>query len=245
MAEYTAVMLDKNSMEILRNEFLKLAPRGWEWNGHHMTIKPGKYPDEIREKILGTPVTLKVTGFGISDMAMAVKVEGYRTEKDIPHITLAINRKEGATPRLSNEITNWEPYTMKESLTGVVEEYPSSKKTDMILDINELPFYDEMIAAGGKLYQVGGAVRDSFLGKSSKDLDILITNVSKEEIEDILSKYGKVNSVGASFGIIKFTPPGGEEIDIAIPRTEKLSDKTTVLVYFNGQAIEIEYNEPN
>jgi tRNA nucleotidyltransferase/poly(A) polymerase len=88
-------------------------------------------------------------------------------------------------------------------------------------DIKKLPFYQDIVNKNGKIYQVGGAVRDLYLGKQSKDLDIVITGITSNELEGILKKYGKVDMVGASFGVIKFTPPGGDEIDIAIPRTEK------------------------
>lgn len=89
------------------------------------------------------------------------------------------------------------------------------------VDINDLPFKHDVEQAGGKLYSVGGAVRDSILGKQSKDLDILITGIPLDQLEQILSKYGKVDSVGKSFGIIKFNTPQTGEIDIAIPRTER------------------------
>jgi tRNA nucleotidyltransferase/poly(A) polymerase len=89
-------------------------------------------------------------------------------------------------------------------------------------NIKSLPFFNDIKNAGGSIFQVGGATRDKFLGKSSKDLDILVSGIPAEKLTPILKKYGKVNAVGASFGVIKFTPPGGEEIDIALPRTEKL-----------------------
>jgi hypothetical protein len=94
----------------------------------------------------------------------------------------------------------------------------------MILEaynIKKLPFYQDVVDKNGKIFQVGGAVRDLYLGKESKDLDIVITGIPSNDLESILKKYGKVDMVGASFGVIKFTPPGGDEIDIAIPRTEK------------------------
>ena len=34
-----------------------------------------------------------------------------------------------------------------------------------------------IVDAGGKIYQVGGAVRDEMLGKVSKDLDLLVVGV--------------------------------------------------------------------
>lgn len=88
-------------------------------------------------------------------------------------------------------------------------------------EVKKLPFYNDVVNNKGKIYQVGGAVRDTFLGKESKDLDIVINGIEPSNLELILRKYGKVDMVGASFGVIKFTPPNGEEIDIAITRTEK------------------------
>jgi len=90
-----------------------------------------------------------------------------------------------------------------------------------IMQLNDLPFKSDVENLGGKIYSVGGAVRDEFLGKESKDLDILITGIPMDRLEKLLSKYGEVNTVGKSFGVIKFIPKGAsEEIDIAIPRTE-------------------------
>ena len=75
--------------------------------------------------------------------------------------------------------------------------------------------------AGGKIYQIGGVVRDQLLGKVSKDLDILIIGFELRELEHILSRFGKTNMVGKSFGIIKFVPKGKtEEIDVAVPRID-------------------------
>lgn len=94
--------------------------------------------------------------------------------------------------------------------------------TESIFEIRELPFINDIKAKGGVIYSVGGAIRDSFLNKQSKDLDILITNIPIPELTAILQKYGKVDMVGVSFGVIKFRPKGeSEEIDIAVPRTER------------------------
>jgi tRNA nucleotidyltransferase/poly(A) polymerase len=113
----------------------------------------------------------------------------------------------------------------------IYEYYKKNKEEDIfeneilnegqIMALNYLPFKEDVEEAGGKIYSVGGAVRDEILGKESKDLDILITGVPFEKLEEILSKYGAVNAVGKSFGILKFKPKGAtEDIDIAIPRTE-------------------------
>lgn len=120
---------------------------------------------------------------------------------------------------------NSDSNSLKEIIDLEVNEYFSSLVPDMnennIMKLNDLPFKSEVEKLGGKIYSVGGAVRDEFLGKDSKDLDILITGIPMDKLEELLSKYGKVNKVGASFGVLKFVPTGAsEEIDIAIPRTE-------------------------
>jgi hypothetical protein len=55
---------------------------------------------------LGKEVTLYVEAIGLSDMAMAVRVEGYPSNNAIPHITVAIN-PDGGKPKDSNLIKNW------------------------------------------------------------------------------------------------------------------------------------------
>lgn len=109
-------------------------------------------------------------------------------------------------------------------------------------ELNNLPFKKDIDAIGGKLYSVGGRVRDELLGKQSKDLDILITGVPLDRLEHILIKYGKVKEVGKSFGIIKFIPFGKtEDIDIAIPRTEKKKENGTG---YKGFDVNSDHNLP-
>lgn len=82
----------------------------------------------------------------------------------------------------------------------------------------------EGICAKGKLYEVGGSVRDSLIdpGVEHKDRDFLVTGISLDSLISILRKFGRVDLVGKSFGIIKFTPRGMQDaLDFAIPRTEK------------------------
>lgn len=106
---------------------------------------------------------------------------------------------------------------------GAYEVSESNIINEAIISLQELPFKNDVEERGGNIYSVGGAVRDEFLGKESKDLDVLITGIPMDELEQILSKYGRVDAVGKSFGILKFKSQGGEEIDIAIPRTERPS----------------------
>ena len=83
---------------------------------------------------------------------------------------------------------------------------------------------DAIKRKGGKIYQIGGAVRDEILGKVSKDLDILVVGIEVSVLAQVLKPFGKVNLVGKSFGVIKFTPEGtGEEVDISVPRIDSKS----------------------
>lgn len=72
---------------------------------------------------------------------------------------------------------------------------------------------------GGKALIVGGAVRDFVLGITPKDFDIEVSSLSFNELQRVLSTFGKVDLVGASFGIIKLCL-NGEWIDISMPRRE-------------------------
>ena len=53
---------------------------------------------------------------------------------------------------------------------------------------------------------VGGAVRDAIVGDKPKDIDIEVYGITVENLESILSSYGKVDAVGKSFGVLKFIP---------------------------------------
>ena len=81
-----------------------------------------------------------------------------------------------------------------------------------------------IIDKGGKIYQIGGVVRDEMLGKVSKDLDLLVVGIDIKELGEIIEPFGKVNLVGKSFGVLKFKPEGSsEEIDISVPRIDEKS----------------------
>lgn len=81
---------------------------------------------------------------------------------------------------------------------------------------------------GAEIFLVGGCVRDHFIGKESKDIDIIVRLLDDKKITSTLEKFGRVDKVGESFGVIKYTPFGwkGEPIDIAQPRVDILIDKT-------------------
>ena len=113
---YSAVVLDHESSELLLDTFNSEIPDGWKKYAHHMTISLGKAVED--ENLLGSVQTLIVTQIGKSDMAVAVRVEGFPSKNKIPHITLAVN-PEGGKPFMSNKIEEWEDIVPFE-ITGEV-----------------------------------------------------------------------------------------------------------------------------
>jgi len=85
-----------------------------------------------------------------------------------------------------------------------------------------LKFRDKAIFVrlfGDDVYAVGGSVRDFILGTPSGEVDILIARHTLAEIIDKISPFGKVDLVGRSFGIIKFSIRE-KTYDIALPRKD-------------------------
>lgn len=81
------------------------------------------------------------------------------------------------------------------------------------------------IASKGRIYEVGGAVRDRFLKRvhDIKDRDYLVTGLPYDELSRLLRRFGRVDLVGRSFGVIKFTQFSDDSsitFDISLPRKE-------------------------
>lgn len=90
-------------------------------------------------------------------------------------------------------------------------------------------FKKELQSYTNRAYFVGGCVRDEFLGRACKDIDIEVFDVEQEILENILNicaeKLGfkEVELIGKQYGIYKLG-----ELDISIPRVEtKTGDKHT------------------
>jgi len=69
-------------------------------------------------------------------------------------------------------------------------------------------------------YLVGGCVRDWLLGMPHKDFDIEVFGVSYEQLAASLSRWGRTDLVGRSFGVLKLTLPDGRQFDFSIPRRD-------------------------
>lgn len=87
---------------------------------------------------------------------------------------------------------------------------------------------DETVAAilkKGRIYEVGGVVRDRLLTglDATKDCDYLVTGVEYDELSRLLKQRGRVDLVGRSFGVIKYTQFSdgeGHTFDLTLPRRE-------------------------
>jgi len=86
-------------------------------------------------------------------------------------------------------------------------------------DSTLLTILQEIVKGGFEPVLIGGCVRDKFMGFDPKDIDVEVHGCNVEQLEKILSKLGKIDSVGKSFGIIKFKK-GDLECDFSVPRKE-------------------------
>jgi len=80
--------------------------------------------------------------------------------------------------------------------------------------------------ADAEIFLVGGTLRDVLIGRKPNDLDLVIRGIEPTELEAWLNRHGAAEFVGR-FGTYKFIPHGcggSEPIDIALPRTEHVSD---------------------
>src|SRR5688500_450267 len=71
-----------------------------------------------------------------------------------------------------------------------------------------------------RAYLAGGSVRDWLLGCEPKDFDIEVFGVSYEAMVSGLSRWGKTDLVGRSFGVVKLFLKDGEDYDFALARRD-------------------------
>jgi tRNA nucleotidyltransferase (CCA-adding enzyme) len=69
--------------------------------------------------------------------------------------------------------------------------------------------------AGGRALVVGGWVRDTLMGRPSKDLDLEVYGLPADRVKALLGAFGSVNTVGESFTVYKVAG-----VDVALPRRE-------------------------
>ncbi len=119
---YSAVMLDDRSKERLVRKFQSMIPEGWEIvDDMHMTINMGKINDDAL-KYLGFPVRISAVSIAMDDKVIAAGVTGFDSKNERPHITIAVNKRNGAKAFMSNNLTRWDRINRPLQLVGVVKE---------------------------------------------------------------------------------------------------------------------------
>lgn len=71
-----------------------------------------------------------------------------------------------------------------------------------------------------RAYPVGGCVRDALLGHPGKDFDVEVFGVGYDNLAKALSRYGRTDLVGRSFGVVKLTTGSEHTYDFTIPRRD-------------------------
>lgn len=120
---YYGVMLSEESKTTLIEKLKDVIPVNWKVITNHMTISLGAPPkgaiSEYLDTHMGVSVNLSATEIGISNDAIAVKINtDIPTKNKIPHITIAVPH--GGRPVHSNDIVNWKLLNQHIELTGTI-----------------------------------------------------------------------------------------------------------------------------
>lgn len=79
--------------------------------------------------------------------------------------------------------------------------------------------FDDILSQGGKVYIVGGYVRDEVMHiPHGHDIDVEVYRMTFEKLYQLLCHYGEVNTFGASFAIMQLK--NLPHYDFALPRRE-------------------------
>jgi len=89
-----------------------------------------------------------------------------------------------------------------------------------------LSIVQKIDAHGGKVFLVGGAVRDLLLEIEIKDLDIEVHGIPLDDLQAILKQFGNVILVGKVFGVLRIK---GLDVDWSIPRKDFAGRKPEVV----------------
>jgi hypothetical protein len=123
---YTAIVLTDESHRLLLNKFKEAIPSSWEMIAHHVTLHMGS-PD--REEVImilqDNSYEFDVIGVAKDDKVIAARVAlpaSMKSSNKIPHVTIAVNRKAGGKPVMSNNLSNWIMLPNPFKISGTLEE---------------------------------------------------------------------------------------------------------------------------
>lgn len=109
---YSAIVLPDSEHTKLLAAFGSRIPKGYEVIAHHVTIKMGELPPELKDNI-GLPVQFQVMGFHLNDKVCAVQAivpNDLRPfmKNEYPHVTLGVNKAAGGKPVMSNDLIKFD-----------------------------------------------------------------------------------------------------------------------------------------
>lgn len=110
--------------------------------------------------------------------------------------------------------------------------------------VMESEWYEELKNNSTELFLVGGAVRDFYLNKKSKDLDFVVSGLTYNEIINMLNKYGtaQLNKSG-DIELVLFIDKNGEYYDICKPKGGTiLTDLSLRDFTYNSMAFDLKQN---
>jgi len=102
---YTAAVLTNDSRDILVDKFKDWATGNFEVIAHHVTMYMGPIK-QYDKHLLGKEVQIRIVSVAQNDKVMALGVIpiGFDSENRHPHITFAVDRKNGGKPFMSNQL---------------------------------------------------------------------------------------------------------------------------------------------
>lgn len=122
---YVGIFLDEESTKFLLDWCKALIPSDWKSYAHHMTLAYNNKTTipqlcyNYYKPRFGEKVELKITHLGLSDKALAARIEyGDEIMNRIPHITIAVSPE--GKPVDSNEIKVWSPIHPVKTVTGEI-----------------------------------------------------------------------------------------------------------------------------
>jgi tRNA nucleotidyltransferase (CCA-adding enzyme) len=148
-----------------------------------------------------------------------ITLKGFRVPEGY---ILRISRDEQEVVKYPGDVSGSQ-YSFQAIVSGKVPGWTLEKVDNPVRPIKTSPemtnILQDIEKTGGRALFVGGAVRDSALGLEPKDIDIEVYGIDSDSLVDLLGNYGKVDVVGASFGVIKLTTETGD-YDFSLPRRE-------------------------
>lgn len=105
---YTAIVLNRQSQNLLADRLSVFVEQlkdwqDWELLCHHCTLAFGRVVGTV-----GQSRELTVDAFAFNGLVAAFRVRGADdSQNKVPHVTALVNRVEGGTPKMSNDLTDW------------------------------------------------------------------------------------------------------------------------------------------